>query len=191
MSHGLEGAQCEYNINNEAMKKNDLITRYVRMTHRKCQIGNKGRCKKRTRGEMRMMNQKQNEAKNTKRSDEPLKSNMKWSHISNECNDGRDNDPEYLRGHSSHFQNTWQSEYKEKEDLKKLTYELSTTNILDKITLRYQYTHSMMENAMHIHTWAYFSFPFIFFSFFPYIYTNAHTLNMKKKIYPKDDINNG
>ena len=59
------------------MKKNDLITRCVRMMHKKCQTGNKGCCKKRTRGEMRMMNQKQNEAKNTKRSDEPLKSNMK------------------------------------------------------------------------------------------------------------------
>ena len=60
------------------------------------------------------MNQKQNEAKNTKRSDEPLKSNMKWSHINDECNDGMDNDLEPLReGHSSRSQNIQQNEYKE------------------------------------------------------------------------------
>ena len=30
---------------------------------------------------------------------------MEWSHINNECNDGRDNDPEYLgEGHSSNSQ---------------------------------------------------------------------------------------
>ena len=34
-----------------------------------------------------------------------LKSNMKWSHINNECNDGKDNDSEPLgEGHSSHSQ---------------------------------------------------------------------------------------
>ena len=31
--------------------------------------------------------------------------NMKWSHINNGCNDGRDNDPEFLgEGHLSHSQ---------------------------------------------------------------------------------------
>ena len=59
MSHGPECAQHERDIDNEVMKKNDLITRCVRMTHKKCQIGNKGRCKKMTKGEMRMMNPKQ------------------------------------------------------------------------------------------------------------------------------------
>ena len=53
------------------------------------------------------MNQKWNEddgeANNMKRSNDPLKPNMKWSHINNERNDGRDNDQEFLReGHSSH-----------------------------------------------------------------------------------------
>ena len=78
------------------------------------------------------------------------------------------------------------------EGLGKLTYELSLTNILDKMNLKYHYTRSMMENVMHIHTCAYFSLFFIFvFSFyFFYIYINAHTLNMNK-INPKDDINNG
>ena len=78
------------------------------------------------------------------------------------------------------------------QGLGKLTYELPSTNTLDKMTLEYQYTRSMMENTMHIHTCAYFSLFFIFvFSFyFFYIYINAHTLNMNK-INPKDDINNG
>ena len=64
------------------------------------------------------MNQKWNEddgeANNMKRSNDPLKPNMKWSHINNERNDGRDNDQEFLReGHSSHSQNTRKNEYKE------------------------------------------------------------------------------
>ena len=37
MSHGLEGAQCEYNINNETMKQIKLITRYARIMQRKYQ----------------------------------------------------------------------------------------------------------------------------------------------------------
>ena len=77
------------------------------------------------------------------------------------------------------------------EGLRKLTYELSTTNILDKIALRYQYTRSMMENTMRIHTCAYFSLFFFFSIFFLfYIYTDVHTLNMNK-INPKNDINDG
>ena len=75
------------------------------------------------------------------------------------------------------------------EGLRKLTYKLFPTNILNKVTLGYQYTCSMMENTMHIHTCAYFSFLIIFFLFhfiffiliFFYIYTNAHTLNTNKR----------
>ena len=38
-----------------------------------------------------------------KKSDDRLKSNMEWSHINNECNDGNDNDIESLgKDHSSH-----------------------------------------------------------------------------------------
>ena len=63
------------------------------------------------------------------------------------------------------------------EGLEKLTYELSLTNILDQVSLKHQYTHPMMENIVHIHTYAYFSFLFIhffiifflFFIFFTYI----------------------
>ena len=61
--------------------------------------------------------------------------------------------------------------------LGKLTYELPSTNILDTVTLEHQHTHPTMENTMHIHTCAYFSF---LFSIFFYIYTNAHTLNTNK-----------
>ena len=38
------------------------------------------------------------------------------------------------------------------EGIEKLTCELSPTNILNKATLEYQYTCSMMENTMHILT---------------------------------------
>ena len=67
------------------------------------------------------------------------------------------------------------------EGLGKLTYELSSTNILDKMTLKYQYTRSMMENAF---------FFWVLFIYLFFTYTNAHTLIMKK-ISPKDDINDG
>ena len=60
------------------------------------------------------------------------------------------------------------------EGIGKLTYKLSQTNILNKVTLEYQYTCSMMENTMHIHTCAYFIYLFI------YIYTNAYTLYINK-----------
>ena len=104
---------------------------------------------------------------------------MKWSHINNECNDENDNDLESLgEGHSSHSQRNMTKWIQRKWDLKKLTYKLSTTNILAKMTLRYQYTRSMMENTMHIHTCGFF---FHFFHIYIYyIYTNAHTLNINK-----------
>ena len=60
------------------------------------------------------------------------------------------------------------------EGIRKLTYKLSQTNILNKASLEYQYTCSMMENTMHIHTCAYFIYLFI------YIYTNAYTLYINK-----------
>ena len=40
LSHGLEGAQCEYNINNETMRQIKLIMRYLRMMPMKYQIWN-------------------------------------------------------------------------------------------------------------------------------------------------------
>ena len=101
------------------------------------------------------------------------------SHVNNECNDGMDDDPELLReSHSSHSQNIWQKWIQRMKGLGKLAYELSSTNILNEVTLKYQYTRPMMENTMHIHTCAYFSFLFIHHFF--YIYTNAHPLNINK-----------
>ena len=57
---------------------------------------------------MKRMNQKQwwgwwRNDEHIKRNDDQLKSNMEWSHINNECNDEKDNDPEPLEEcHSSH-----------------------------------------------------------------------------------------
>ena len=106
---------------------------------------------------------------------------MEWSHVNNEYNnDGNDNDPEYLgEGHSSYSQRDMAKWIQRKEDVRKLTYELSITTILNKMTLIYQYTRSMIENTMHIHTCAYFFFFYFLFHFF-YIYTNAHSLNINK-----------
>ena len=53
------------------------------------------------------------------------------------------------------------------EGIGKLTYKLSQTNILNKVTLEYQYTCSMMENTMHIHTCAYFIYLFIYKCIYP------------------------
>ena len=51
-------------------------------------------------------NENDGEANNTKRSNDQLKSNMEWSYINNECNDGKDNDPKLLReGYSSYSHN--------------------------------------------------------------------------------------
>ena len=50
MNHGLEGAQCEYNINNETMKQIKLIMRYAKIMQGKYQTW-KCQCKKRTMGE--------------------------------------------------------------------------------------------------------------------------------------------
>ena len=63
------------------------------------------------------------------------------SHINYECNDGMDNDPELLReGYSSRSQNIGQKWIQKMKGLGKLTYELPSTNILNKATLKHQYT---------------------------------------------------
>ena len=119
------------------------------------------------------------ETMNTKKSDDQLKLNMEWSHINNDCNDRKDNDLEPLgEGHSSHSQRDMTKWIQRKNDLRKLIYELSPTIILNKMIIQYQFTRSMMENTMHIHTCAYFSFLFIFFIHFFFIfftYIQMHT----------------
>ena len=55
---------------------------------------------------IRSENEDDDGTNNTNRSSDQLKSDMKWSHINNERNDGRDNDLELLgEGHSSHSRN--------------------------------------------------------------------------------------
>ena len=98
---------------------------------------------------------------------------MELSHINNECNDGRDNNPEPLgEGHSSHSltKDVTKRIQRKKNDLGKLTYELSSTNILDKMTIRYQYTRSMMENARHIHTCTYYCYCCCCYYYYYYYY---------------------
>ena len=112
------------------------------------------------------------EMQNMKSSDDPLKSNMKGSHINNERNDGKANDPELLReSHSSHSQNIRQNEYI-KWRVSGSSHTNSSKNILNKMTLEHQYTCSMMENTTRMRL--------LFFIFF-YIYTNVHALNVNKE----------
>ena len=116
-----------------------------------------------------------------KKSDDQLKSNMEWSHINNERNDGNDNDPKSLgKSHSSYSQRNMTKWIQRKEDLRQLTYELSPTIILNKVILGYQYTHPTMENTMHIDTCLFFIFFIFHFSFYFYIHTNAYTPNINK-----------
>ena len=137
-------------------------------------------------GWIKSKNENDGEAKNKKRSDDPLKSNMKWSHIVNECIDGNDNDPESLReGHSSHSQRNMTKWIKRNKDPRKLTYELSITTYLIKwpsnINIYTQWWR-ILRTYTHVLIFLFFSlFSSFFLVFFFYIYTNAHTLNMKKK----------
>ena len=51
---------------------------------------------------------------------EQLKSNMEWSHINNEHNDGKDNDLESLgEGHSSHSQRKMTKRIQKMQGLRK------------------------------------------------------------------------
>ena len=115
--------------------------------------------------------------------------NMKWSHINNESNDGMDNDPKPLgEGYSPHsLIKDVMKWIQRKNDIEKLTCELSPKNILDKMTIGYQYTCSMMENTMHIHTYAYFSFYFIFFPF-SFFFIFIFFLHIHKCTYPKHKL---
>ena len=70
-----------------------------------------GHCKKNLNVEWKWWIRSENEddddeALNTRVSDDPLKSYMQGSHVNNECNDGMDDDPELLgECHSSHSRN--------------------------------------------------------------------------------------
>ena len=58
------------------------------------------------RGWIKSNDEDDNETMNIwRKSDDQVKSNIKWNHINNKCNDGKDNDAEPLgEGHSSHSQ---------------------------------------------------------------------------------------
>ena len=125
--------------------------------------------------------------------------NMKWSHINNESNDEMNNDPEPLReGHSSHCLTKDVTKWiQRKNDIGKLTCELSPTNILDEMTIGYQYTCSMMENTMYIHTCAFFFsyhffflLHFIFFILIFFTYIQMH-IPWTQTNEPQRDNNNG
>ena len=82
------------------------------------------------------------------------------------------------------------------EGLGKLTYELPSTNILNKVTLEHQNTHSMTENTIHMCLFLFSSHFIHFFSdfffqnfFLKHIYkcTNPEHKQMNSKY----DINNG
>ena len=75
------------------------------------------------------------------------------------------------------------------QGLGKLTYELPSTNTLDKMTLEYQYTRSMMENTMHIRTCVFFSSISIFYLFI-FLQRYKYTYPEHKQMNPKYDINN-
>ena len=52
------------------------------------------------------------------------------------------------------------------------------------MTPKHQYTYSMIENTMHIHTCAYYYYYYYFLHIYKYAYPEHEQMN------PKDDINN-
>ena len=120
-----------------------------------------------------------------------INSNQTWSesHINNECNNGNDNDPESLgEDHSSHSQRDKTKRIQITQDPTKLTYELSTTNILDKNDPQISiYTLNDQEYYAHTHMYL-----FLFsFSFFLFLHIYKCTYPEHKQTSPKYDINNG
>ena len=57
MSYGPKGAQCEYDNNNEVVKKNQTDNEVCNDDAKRVTNLEMGRCKKKTRGEMKWMNQ--------------------------------------------------------------------------------------------------------------------------------------
>ena len=177
--------------------------RCVRMMWRKCQTGNKRVVVRKWQGVrwgwwIKSKNEDDGEAKNTKRNDDPLKSNMRWSHINNECNDGKDNDTKLLReSHSSHSQNTWNLNTNNERSRKAHIRALINKHTQWSNPQTSIYMPNDGEYYAHTHVLIFLFFSFSFFSFvlhfhffFFYIYTNAYTLNHKQMI-PKYDIYNG
>ena len=100
------------------MKQIKLIMRWVMVMWREYQTRNWVTVRKSLNVEWKWWIRSENEddddeALNTRMSDDPLKSDMQGKHANNECNDGMDDDLELLReSHSSHSQDIRQNEYK-------------------------------------------------------------------------------
>nr|CAN79478.1 hypothetical protein VITISV_038965 [Vitis vinifera] len=97
VSHGLEDAYCEHGNSDDAMKKNRIDDKMYNDD-----------AKRVSNPKIRLLSEYEDddEAWNTRTSNDPLKSNMKGGHVNNEHSDGMNNDPKLLReGHSSHAQN--------------------------------------------------------------------------------------
>ena len=127
---------------------------------------------------IRSENEDDDETNNTKRSSDQLKSDMGWSHINNEHNDEKDNDPKLLReGHSSCSQNI-QSESSHTNSHQQ-TYSIKWSSDINIHILndREYYTHVLFIFLFHFY---FLFFIFIFILFF-YIYTNGHALNANKE----------
>ena len=131
------------------------------------------------------------EANNTKWSNDPLKSNLKWSHITKERNDGRGNDPKLLRGgHSSYSQNIRQSEYKwwrvsksSHTNSHQQTYSIKWPSDINIHILndREYYTRPFYFSLFHFFLFFYFIiFIFIFIFILPYIQTGILRTQTKK-----------
>ena len=134
-------------------------------------------------------NEDDSEANNTKWSNDPLKSNLKWSHITKERNDGMGNDLKLLKeGHSSHSQNVRQIEYKELRVSKssptnshQQTYSIKwPLNInIHILNDREYYTHVLFIFLFSIFFYFFIS-SFLFSFFFTYIQTGILWTQTKK-----------
>ena len=119
----------------------------------------------------------------TKKSGDQLKSNMEWSHINNEHNDGNDNDPESLReDHSSHsLTKDVTSEHKEKRisesthmNSHQQTYSIKwPSNIYIHAQwwrILCKYTHVLIFLIFSFFSFSFFSFFIFYFILFLHIY---------------------
>ena len=113
----------------------------------------------------------------SKGSDDQLRSDMEWSHINYEHNDGTDNNPELPKeSHSSRSQNMQQNEYKawgipgsSHTNPRQQTYSIKWPSNINIYTV--------IDNNVHM-----FLFFIIFFLFFYfYFYISIHALNATKK----------
>ena len=144
-------------------------------------------------------NEDDSEANNTKWSNDPLKSNLKWSHITKERNDGRGNDPKLLReGHSSYSQNIRQSEYKwwrvsksSHTNSHQQTYSIKWPSDINIHILndREYYTRPFYFSLFHFFYFFISSFLFSFLFLFYHIYKRVYSEHKQRS--PKGEVKSG